>query len=313
MICDYWQLIRCMHSYMFGSNGNIVRRKQMTGTVLILGQSGRFGRNAAQAFAQAGWHVRGFDRAKDTLLQAAMGVDVIVNAWNPAYTDWAAQVPKLHAQVRAAAKAADATVILPGNVYVFGPQTASPWSDTSPHQAENSLGRIRIEMEQAYRRDGVKTIILRAGDFIDTEASGSWFDEIMIKSLAKGKFTYPGAVDMPHAWAFLPDLARAAVALAEQRDQLPVFADIPFAGYALSGREVAATLSGITGQPVTAKQMAWWPLVLASPFWKMGRYLMEMRYLWNTPHRLDGSTFDRLVPDFKITRPEVAFSQAIAG
>ncbi len=34
----------------------------MTGTVLILGATGRFGRNTGDAFRAAGWTVRAFDR-----------------------------------------------------------------------------------------------------------------------------------------------------------------------------------------------------------------------------------------------------------
>ena len=285
----------------------------MTQTALILGQSGRFGRNAAQAFSGAGWHVKGFDRTRDTVMTAAQGVDVIVNAWNPQYPDWAKQVPTLHAQVRAAAKAADATVILPGNVYVFGPDVQHPWSEVSPHRASNPLGQIRIEMEAAYAREGVKTILLRAGDFLDTEASGNWFDTVMIKSLAKGKFIYPGNPDIPHAWAYLPDLVRAAVALAERRESLPRFMDVPFPGYTLSGRQLAQRLEAITDHPVRLKQMNWLPLQLAKPFWPMGRSLLEMRYLWNTPHSLDGTRFAKLLPGFNPTPVDQALGAAIGA
>ncbi|MCF6316055.1 MAG: hypothetical protein L3J30_07185 [Marinosulfonomonas sp.] len=48
------------------------------------------------------------------------------------------------------------------------------------------MGRIRTEMEAAYRDSGVRTIILRAGDFIDTQASGNWFDKVMTPKLDKG-------------------------------------------------------------------------------------------------------------------------------
>ncbi len=82
-------------------------------------------------------------------------------------------VPVLHAQVIAAARQSGATVIVPGNVYVFGADTPGPWGQTTPHGAQNPLGRIRIDMEAAYRGAGVRTIILRGGDFIDTEASGT--------------------------------------------------------------------------------------------------------------------------------------------
>ena len=52
----------------------------MTGTVLILGSNGRFGRHAAEAFWNNAWTIRTFDRALDDLGEAARGADVIVNA-----------------------------------------------------------------------------------------------------------------------------------------------------------------------------------------------------------------------------------------
>ena len=283
----------------------------MTGTVLILGASGRFGRACSLAFAKAGWSVRAFDRSKDDLMPSASGAQVIVNGWNPDYPDWAAQVPGLHAQVIEAARASGATVIVPGNVYVFGETAAGPWSENTPHRAAKPLGRIRVEMEAAYRRSGVQTIILRAGDFLDTEASGNWFDAVMIKGLAKGRFTYPGNPDLPHSWAYLPDLARAAVALAEKRDELPDFADVPFTGYTLTGRDMLEVINRVSKRQVKLKQMSWLPLHLARPFWAMGRCLLEMRYLWNTAHRMDNTLFESMLPEFRHTSLEVAMASAL--
>lgn len=283
----------------------------MTGIVLILGATGRFGRACSSAFTQAGWEVRHFDRKSDQLMQASKGVQVIVNGWNPAYPDWAAQVPDLHGQVIAAARAAGATVIVPGNVYVFGEHTPEPWSENTPHRAKNPLGQIRIEMETAYRQSGVRTILLRAGDFLDTRASGNWFDLIMIKDLAKGRFTYPGNPDLPHAWAYLPDLARAVVALAEKRADLPVYADVPYAGYTMTGRELLAAVTRVSTQQAQLKSMAWLPLQLARPFWATGRCLLEMRYLWNTAHRLDGALFETLLPGFRQTPLDRAIASAL--
>ncbi|MCA0873095.1 epimerase [Seohaeicola saemankumensis] len=285
----------------------------MSQTVLILGASGRFGRNAADQFARAGWTVRRFDRKRDRLNVAAKGADVIVNGWNPAYPDWQRQVPVLTAQVIEAAKLSGATVIVPGNVYVFGARTPAPWSETVPHRAENPLGQVRRTMEAAYRNSGVPTVILRAGDFLDTEASGNWFDMILTKWLAKGRFDYPGDPGIPHAWAFLPDLCRAAVHLAELRAELPRFADVPFAGYTLSGEDLRAGLERVTGKPVRLKRMSWLPLQLARPVWPMARSLIEMRYLWQTPHWLDGSLFHRLCPDFTVTPLDRALAAAIPG
>lgn len=282
----------------------------MTRTVLILGPTGRFGRKAADAFAAAGWRTRKFQRGHD-LTRAAQGADVIVNGLNPLYPDWSSQVPALTRDVIAAARGSGATVILPGNVYVFGAQTPAPWSERSPHAAKNPLGQIRVRMEAAYREAGVRTIVLRAGDFLDTCASGNWFDRIMIPKLAKGRFTYPGTPDIPHAWAYLPDLARAAVALAERRAELPTFADVPFGGYTATGQEIAEGLARVTGQAVRLKQLNWLPLRLAAPVWPMARCLLEMRYLWDTPHWLDGTRFEALVPGFRTTPLDTAFASAV--
>lgn len=281
-------------------------------TILILGASGRFGRNCADAFTSAGWDVRRFDRKNDDLLTAAKGVDVILNGWNPAYPDWAKTVPQLTKQVIAAAKASGATVIMPGNVYNFGKDAPQNFNESTPHRAQNTLGKIRAEMEAAYQRSGVPTIILRGGDFLDTTASGNWFDMIMIKKLAKGMFEYPGNTEIPHAWAYLPDLARACVQLAEKRGELDRFEDIPFPGYTMTGVELHREVQIAAARTIRLKNMSWLPLRLISPFIPMVKHLVEMSYLWNKPHHLDGRKFNRLLPDFEMTPVAAAVASAVS-
>ncbi|MGI3184712.1 epimerase [Nioella aestuarii] len=269
----------------------------MTQTALILGATGRLGRHAAEAFSNAGWAVRQFDRRKDDLMQAARGADVIVNGWNPPYSQWQASVPDLTRQVIAAAKDSGATVIIPGNVYVYGPDMPPVIGPGVAHLAEHPLGRIRRNLEDAYRDAGVPTIILRAGDFLDEAASGNWFDLVLAKPIAKGRLTYPGALDLPHAWAWLPDVAAAMVGLAKNRATLPRFADLAFPGYTLTGEELAAACGAALHRPVVAKRMNWLPIHLARPFWREAKHLLEMRYLWETPHQLDGTALDAVLPD----------------
>ena len=281
----------------------------MRKSVLILGASGRFGRHAAEAFWNAGWSIHSFDRANDNLMQAARDSDVIIAAWNPAYTDWATQLLPLHRQIIAAARASGSTVIVPGNVYVYAPGATLPWGPDTPRQARNPMGRIRIEMEALYRTGGVRTIFLRAGDFIDTEVTDSWLDRVILKPLHKGRITYPGRLDAPHSWAFLPDLARAAVELAEMRIDLDEVEEVTFEGYTLTGAELAQALAAATGFEVRAQQMSWWPLRLARPVWPMARHLIEMRYLWDTPHRLCGAKLRHLCPQYRDTPLDEALRQ----
>ncbi len=273
----------------------------MQKTVLILGASGRFGRHAASAFSWADWNVIKFDRATDKLPDAAWGAEVIVNAWNPAYPNWARDVPKLTEQVIRTARETGATVLIPGNVYNYGTDMPARLTEDTPHNASGSLGKIREDMEQAYKDAGVQTIVLRAGDFIDTQASGNWYDMILMSKLKKGVMQYPGDLDTAHAWAFLPDLAEAAVGLAEMRSALPRFTRVNFPGYTLTGRELHAGIERVLGSRVKLKTMAWWPIRLAQVVWPVGRYLLQMRYLWNTPHSLSGEKLGELLPDFKQT------------
>lgn len=284
----------------------------MSHNVLVLGASGRFGRHAAEAFWNAGWHVRVFDRKTDDLMTAAIGADVIVNSWNPPYADWAREVPRLTGQVIEAARASGATVLIPGNVYGYGAGSGPLIDENTPKAATNLMGRIRNEMEEAYRSAGVPTIILRAGDFIDIVASGNWFDTVIAANAAHGRMKSPGDPGALHAWAFLPDMARAAVMLAEKRDMLDSFEEVLFPGYALSLTELAELVSVATGRVQLLRRFEWLPLWLVAPVWPMARRLLEMRYLWSMPHWLSGERMASLLPGFRATDPLSAIGQAIA-
>jgi len=273
----------------------------MTQTVLIAGASGRFGSHAKVAFQNAGWEVRVFDRSNQSLIEAAAKMDVIVNAMNPPdYKNWDIEIPRITQDVIAAAKAHDSTVLLPGNVYNFG-KLAGPWREKTPQVAASRKGQIRIDMEKAYRASGVQTINLRAGDFMGGDARGTWLDLVMLKSLAKGKFVYPGNPDVPHAWANLPDLGRAAVGLAEKRGALPVYSDIHFEGFTVTGTQMMKAIEEVLGRSLKMSSMPWWPIRIASPFWPLGRELLEMRYLWDHPHWLESASFSEVLPQFEST------------
>lgn len=284
----------------------------MENTVLILGPTGRMGRNAAEAFEAADWEVRRFDRSKDTLWEAGWGASVIVNCWNSGYSNWATEVPKQTAQILEVAKASGATVIIPGNVYVYGEQAPERFGVDTPHLAKNPLGRIRIDMETAFRESGVQTLVVRAGDYLDTEASGNWFDMIIAKPVAKGRISYPGPLDCPHAFSYLPDVAQTMVALAQKRRNLSQFEDVPVPSFTLTGRELASEISEVLGKKIIAKSMAWWPLRvmgLASP---MMRGIVQMRYLWNKPHYLDPSRHTELCSEVLQTPLHDALAQALS-
>ena len=275
----------------------------MSQTVLILGASGLFGSHAAAAFQDAGWTVRRYQRGTE-MIRAAMGADVIVNALNPPkYHNWAKLIPQITTEVIAAAKASGATILVAGNVYVYG-NSPGPWGPDTPHMPNTRKGRIRTTMEAAYAKaatEGARTIILRGGDFLAPKDPRAILNMITLKPLAKGAITTFGSPNTPRAYAYLPDMARAAVALAEIRQTLPAFADIPLPGLTFSMAELAAEITAQTGKTIAIKRFNWLQIRLLAPFWELARELLEMRYLYNLSHSLATGPLAQLLPDFKAT------------
>lgn len=275
----------------------------MTQKALILGARGKIGRHFTAAFRAAGWETVAFTRGTD-MSAAAQGCDVIVNGMNPPnYHDWATILPAITTEVLAAAKASGATILFPGNVYVYGGQPG-PWSADTPHRPVSRKGRIRAEVEARYKAASharVRTIILRAGDFIDADGRDSMMDVAYLRQFDKGVVGSMGNPDVRRAHAWLPDMARAGVMLAERRAELPAFCDVPFEGLTFSARDLTEALARLTGRKLKIGGFPWWLMRLSSPVWELGRELGEMRYLYETPHRLDGARMAALLPDFTPT------------
>lgn len=291
---------------------------KVTPVVLILGANGRFGSAAAQAFSDAGWQVIAQSRSvpprslprnavalqcdaldvEQVLRRCAGNVQVIVNALSPAYTEWERLVPPLAHSALELARRTGALLMLPGNVYNFGARLPEMLVEGTPQVADTAKAAIRIDLErqmEAASAEGVRSVVIRAGDFLGGTGTGTWLDMVIAKKLDKGEATWPGPLDVPHAWALLPDLARVFVAVAEHRANLRPFEVFHYGGLTLTGREFLASLERVAGRALKVKQLPWWLLKLASPFVPMFSALLKMRYLWQRPHRLDDGKLRALI------------------
>lgn len=305
-------------------------------TVAILGAAGRVGEAAALAFLARGWTVRGiargvkaahlpdgmehvqadaFDRA--ALAKACAGADVIVNALQPPYWQWEDKVLAMAENVIAAAEATGATHMLPGNVYNFGHGIGMDTAEDAPFVPSTRKAEIRIEMEAMFRRKaeekGVRTIIVRAGDFYGGHQPGTYHDLMILAKLDKGLFVWPGPMNLPHAFAYLPDLGRAFAELAEHRDGFGSFEVFHFAGHTLTGHDMKAMVETIIGRRLKRRGVPWALLRVAGLVMPLMREIAIMSYLWRTPHSLDGSRFKTVVTDFSVTPPEQALRETIAA
>ena len=286
----------------------------MPSSVIILGAKGRFGRAAQKAFLDAGWDVTAFGRnwtipalkgAKqlsgdasdvDALTVACTGMDVIVHALNPPYPSWSEVMPVLTTNVIAAARHSGATVMIPGNVYNYGSGMPAVLTETTPHAPTTRKGKLRETMERAFAASNVQTIILRAGDFIEAEQSGNWFDGHITNKVSKGSIMYPGPTDQPHAWAYLPDAANAMVGLAEIRSTLPKFDTFGFKGYSLTVNQLIEAVEKTAGRKLKRGSMPWFMIPFLGLFSPTIKEIYEMRYLWNLPHSVDDTKLRAALP-----------------
>ncbi len=246
--------------------------------IAVFGANGNLGRMVVRAFNDAGWQVRavtrngGFDHiqgievvAADAMnekqvIEASYGCDFIFNGINPLYTQWSKLCMPVARNMMAAAKTNGAVHLFPGNVYNYGSKMPATIGDSTPFNADTKKGKIRIEMEtlfeKAAQEENVQTIVVRAGDFFGgTRNGGTWFDIAIIKDIEKGKMTYPGAMDIVHSWAYLPDLADTFVKLAERSESLDRFETFLFEGHAITGEQLKIALQNVIGQQLKHKNM----------------------------------------------------------
>ncbi len=292
---------------------------------LVIGATGGVGGEVAKALTAEGWRVRCLGRDPETARRraswigpvewvagdamkeadvqaAAFGASVIFHGANPPkYRNWRGlAIPMLENSITAA-RASGARLIFPGNIYNFGPDAWPLVSETSPQHPLARKGAVRVEMEEMLRKaadQGLRALMVRAGDFFGPRQSSSWVKDAMIKpGRPISSVIYPGEPLVGHAWAYLPDLARTIVRLAGIEQTLPNFEAFHFGGHWIEpGVEMARAIARAAGVPDAKIRSAPWLLMqLASPFVPFARELMEMRYLWRVPIRLDNRKLIALI------------------
>lgn len=308
-----------------------------TRTALVLGATGGVGGAVARRLRREGWTVRALHRDPSRAAQAADGLDwvrgdamvpadvvasaagasLIVHAVNPpGYRDWDRLVlPMLDASI-AAAGAVDARLLLPGNVYVYGRDAGPNPGEDAPQTPRTAKGRIRIAMEARLRESGVRSLILRAGDFFGPRTTAnSWLSSALVRpGKPVRRILDPGTPGIGHQWAYLPDVAETMVRLVTREAELPRVATFNMDGHwDPDGRQMIAAITRVVGGPVRVWRFPWGLLPLAAPFWPLVREIREMRYLWREPIRMDNAGLVRFLGSEPHTPLDEAVRETLAG
>ncbi len=303
----------------------------MTGRIIVLGGAGQLGRAAAQTFKAAGWQVASLVRGRsaggaaagteivevdardaESVVAAAEGADVVLHALNVPYGEWEHLAVPFADTAIAAARRHGATLVFPGNVYNYGAGMPARLDEGVAMRPTCRKGAIRVAVETRLREAadaGLRTIILRGGDFFGGDILGTWLDRVIVKEIGSGRLTWPGPLDCVHEWAYLPDFTRALVTLAEARGGLAPFAAFGFAGHAVTGREFAAAIARACRRDFKIGFMPWRLLKLAGFAVPIFRELSEISYLWSVPHAIDGAALEAVIGRI----PHTPLDQAVAA
>jgi nucleoside-diphosphate-sugar epimerase len=295
----------------------MTKRNLAGNTALVLGATGGIGGAVSRTLLARGWQVRALTRdlqrarnnpdptlvgidwqrgdamSRDDVVSTAYGADLIVHAVNPpGYQRWAELVLPMLEHSIAAARSSGARIVLPGTIYNFG---AAAWDDlheSAEQHPTTRKGAIRVEMEHRLKQaaeHGVRSLIVRAGDFFGPHAGNNWFSQGLIKP---GKplrsITYPGRTGIGHQWAYLPDVAETIMQLVERQDQLAPFERFHMNGHwDTDGTQMVAAIRQAVGNArLPVRSFPWWILGPAAPFVPLFREMKEMRYLWQQAIRM---------------------------
>jgi nucleoside-diphosphate-sugar epimerase len=143
-----------------------------------------------------------------------------------------------------------------GNLYGYGP-VAGPITPDLPLATPSANGRIRVRMGEdalaAHRAGRVRVTEVRASDFIgpDSGANAHLGDRVIPRILAGKKVRAFAALDQPHSWTYVPDVARTIAVLGTDERSWGRAWHVP-TNQALSQREACASIAAVAGVPMPA-------------------------------------------------------------
>lgn len=291
---------------------------------LVLGITGGLGRALAVALHGRGYAVRALSRdvaraataarlpfavdwrqgdalRRGDVLGAAQGAALIVHAVNPPnYARWREHAVPMLANSIVAARNAGTRILFPGNIYVFGPDAGALVDEASPQNPTSVKGAVRVDMEAMLRHaaeDGVRSLIVRAGDFFGPDVPSSWFTQALAKGGRSARVIQDlGAPGIGHSWAYAPDLAETFMRLLDREDRLADHDVFHFQGHWIAdGRGMAQAVQGAIGAHAPIRRFFWPQIYLAAPFVGFLRELIEMRWVWREPVRLANAKLEALI------------------
>lgn len=206
---------------------------------------------------------------------------------------WRAELPRAERAVLEAAGRVGAVVVFPESLYAFG-RVDGPMTETTPRRATGGKPAVRVELLAAREASSTPTISVAASDFYGPLVHTAHAGDRMISAVLQGRTLYAiGDPDVAHSWTYVPDLAAAMIAAADDRSHWDSFLMAPTAA-PLTQRELVTAYAEAAG--VAA------PKVVGMPTWLLRgvglahrdtREIAEMSYQFTAPFVVDSSATEQ--------------------
>jgi nucleoside-diphosphate-sugar epimerase len=246
----------------------------------------------------------------------AAGARVAYFACQPAYTNWPKGFPPLAEGVLGGLAGSGTRLAVVDNLYMYGPTGGRPISEDLAYAAATRKGIARARLADrfmaAHRAGDVPVVIARASDYFGPRGVDSAAGERFFAPLLAGKSVQVfGDVDAPHAYTFIPDFARALIALGRRDEALGQAWHVPTAP-AVSQRRFAELAAEAAGLPAPKLRRLSKPmLMLAGLFVPPAREIIEMAYEFEEPFLVDCSKIERAF-GLRPTPLEEALAETVA-
>ncbi|MDH7569898.1 MAG: NAD-dependent epimerase/dehydratase family protein, partial [Armatimonadota bacterium] len=255
---------------------------------------------------------RGDAADPESATAACRDAAVVYHAVNLPYSEWE-RLPGLTENIIAAARAAGARLLFPGNVYLYGLPQAARVSETHPYAPHTRKGRLRRRLEcrllEAHFKGEVPVAIARFPDYYGPNVTNPLIRPMFCNALAGKPIPWPGDPNLPHEFVLIDDAARAMVEIALRPEAFGRIYNIPGPA-AVTGHQWAQLLAEAAGKPLGLRRLRPWVLPLAGLFDRQAWEFYEMLYLWQAPVLLleDGAYTTHVGP-----LPQTPYPEGIAA
>ena len=208
---------------------------------------------------------------------------------------WRHAWPTTMANMIDACAASGARLVFVDNLYQLGPQNV-PRTEDMPLSSSGQKAAILSDVTRMWMAaaDRVRVAALRCTDFYGPGVTASHLGPTAFGAIARGKPALLLAPpDIPHDFAYVPDIARAVVTLLDAPDDAygqPW--NMPCAT-TRTPREILQMGADALGVPLKVRAIPLGLLPAMGLFTRFLKEVVDVRYTWDRPYVVDGSKFTR--------------------